>query len=282
MSILYSLKEAIAGLKQAKLSTIISIGTVAFLLIILSLFVVVSYNVDRLANLLNAQVQIQAFVAETITEQEIGELSAKLLDLKEVERIDFVSKEDAAREFKQEFGEELFDILDENPLPSSFLIMLTPENRSEGAMKQAADEIAKHTGISEVVFHGQALSLLNRYAQISKLVNIFIIILVALGSLFIISNTIRLIILSRRDIIETMKLVGATKPFIRLPFYFEGLFQGLGGGIVASAILYSVFILINLNWPNILMAPSYFVAVVLLTGGAFGVLGSAIAIKKFL
>lgn len=282
MSIIYSLKEAFAGLKQAKTSTTVSIGTVAFLLVLLSIFGLGSYNVDRIAGLLNVQVQIQAFVSDTLTEQEIAELSPKILDMKTVEKIDFVSKEEVANEFKQEFGEELFDILDENPLPSSFLITLYPENQSENEVMEVAAIIAEQTGISEVVYHGQALSLLSRYAQISKLVNLFILVLVAVGSFFIVSNTIRLIILSRRHNIETMKLVGATAHFIRLPYYIEGMVQGVGGGLFASAILLIMFFLINLNWPNILFIPSFFAGIIVLIGGILGTLGSAIAVKKFL
>jgi cell division transport system permease protein len=282
MSPAYSLKEAFAGLWQAKISTTISIMTVSFMLMLLSVFGLVSYNLDRIASVLNVQVQVQAFISDTITEQEIGELSAKILDMQRVEKIDFVSKKDVVDEFKQEFGEELFDILDENPLPSSFLIKLFPASQSEDEIKQTAKEIELFSGISEVIIHGQALGLLNRYTKISKLVNLFIVVFVSLGSLLVVSNTIRLIIFSRRHNIETMKLVGATNRFIRQPFYLEGIFQGVVGGVLASALVTIVFYLIKHYWANILCIPSFFALFIVLVGGLFGLLGSVIAIKKFL
>lgn len=282
MSLVFSLKESLRGLRAARLAALITATTIAFLLILTSVFVVLSYNLNRLADVLHAQVQIQAFVSETTSELELGELSAKILDMKEVEAVDYVSKEQAAADFQREFGDEIFDILEENPLPASFLVRLLPEYRSESDIEQVADILRNYPQIVDVSYHGRALGLLNHYGAVSKWLNMAIILFVVVASLLIVSNTIRLIIISRRDVIYTMQLVGATASFIRRPYYFEGLFQGFGGALLALIFLYAVFLFVHMNWPTIIYLPPFFPAIVLLAGAALGCLGATIAIKKFL
>lgn len=282
MANLYSIKETISGLGRAKLSTFISVSTVALLLFAVSLLLLFSFNVERLVNTFNATVQIQAFIAESFDDQNIGELSAKILDMEEVEKVDFKSKDQVLQEFKKEFGEELFDILDENPFPSSFFIDLDPVHRSANKINKVSAKISLLPGIDEVVYHDEALNMLTKVARISRIGNAAIVLLVAFGSLFIVSNTIRLIIYARRHIIETMKLVGATNAFIRTPFYLEGAVQGLIGGSIAALNVFLIFSLVKKFWLPILLVPNYFFPSVLVAGLFLGLVGSVIAVKKFL
>ena len=282
MANLYSIKEAISGLGRAKLSTFISVSTVTLLLFAMSVFFIISFNVERLVNTFNASIQIQAFISESFESDQIGELSAKIMDLKEVEKVQFKSKDEVLQEFKKEFGEELFDVLDENPLPSSLLIELGAAYNTADEMKKVSAKIASFTGIEDVIYHGEALAVLTKFARVSRMVNIAIIVLVAFGSLFIVSNTVRLIIYARRQIVETMKLVGATNTFIRTPFFLEGAMQGLFGGAIASVVVFFIFNLIKSLWFSVLQVPDYFFPIIIISGFFLGLFGSAIAVKKFL
>ena len=282
MGLIYSIKEAFAGMRRAKLSTLIAITTVAFLLLILGVFGLLSFNVHRLVDILNARVDMQVFISDALNEQEISALGARILNIEGVENVEFISKEAAAAEFEKEFGQEIFDTLEENPLPASFLVQLSPDQQTVEALKRVARQIEAERGVDEVVYHGEALRLLTRFTHLASYVSAALILFVSLGSLFVISNTIRLIIIARRHIIDTMKLVGATRGFIRRPFLIEGIFQGTMGGLLAFLIIYVSYKVASSLWPNILYVPSSFFVGLIAVGLFFGLVGSLLAIKKFL
>ncbi|MDZ7369975.1 MAG: ABC transporter permease, partial [candidate division KSB1 bacterium] len=106
--------------------------------------------------------------------------------------------------------------------------------------------------------------------------------LVLAGSLFMVSNTIRLIIYGRRSIIETMKLVGATHGFIKRPFLIEGMLQGVIGGGIAAALLWAVWKIIEWRWPGFVFVPNEIIIGAPLTGLIFGLIGSWWAVKRYL
>lgn len=278
----YSIKEAFAGFAKARVSTFITIFTIFFLLSILSLFAALSLNVNRIINALNANYDIQVFLSNTITPLERQQLEAKIRDFEGVTHVQFISKEEAAIEFRQEFGEDIFDVLEENPLPASFVVSLNDDTRTRASLEQLGKELESELGIDEVVYHQPAFNALIQFSQISKIVISGLFLLVFLGSMFMVSNTIRLIILARQRIIDTMKLVGATNAFIRRPFLIEGVIQGVIGGGLVTALLYLVFQAIEWQWPGMIVIPNAFYLIVGLTGLLFGWVGSLFAVKRFL
>lgn len=282
MNAIYSVKEAFAGMRRAKTSTFISISTMTFLLLIIGLFGIIYLNIDHLVDVLNAKVDIQAFVSGTLDDNEIANLGAKLVNIDGVANVQLISKEAAAKEFQKEFGQDVFDVLEENPLPSSFLLTLKKEDQTIVDVKKIAAKIERVPGIDEVNYHGEALNLLNKFSNIASIVNILLLLFVTLGSLFIVSNTIRLIILARKNIIETMKLVGATRGFIRSPFLLEGIFQGTTGGAIAFLFIFISSKLVISHWPGILYLPDYYYFLIIGTGFILGLTGSMIAIKRYL
>lgn len=282
MNAIYSVKEAFSGMRRAKTSTFVSISTMTFLLLIIGLFGIISLNVDHLVDVLNAKVDIQAFISPTLDDSQIANLGAKIVNIDGVANVHYISKEVAAREFQKEFGQDVFDVLDENPLPSSFLVSLDKTEQTATDVKKIAAQIEKEQGIDEVNYHGEALNLLNKFSNIASIVNVVLFLFVTLGSLFIVSNTVRLIILARKNVIETMKLVGATRAFIRSPFLLEGIFQGTSGGIIAFLFIFFVSKLVMNHWPGILYVPDFYYLSIIAGGFVLGLAGSMIAIKRFL
>ncbi len=282
MNVIYSIKEAFSGMRRAKTSTFISISTMTFLLLIIGLFGIISLNIDHLVNILNAKVDIQAFVSAALDDSQIANLGAKLINIEGIANVQYISKEVAAKEFKKEFGQDVFDVLDENPLPSSFLVTLDKKDQTITDIKKIAAQIEREAGIDEVNYHGEALNLLNKFSSIASVVNVLLLLFVTLGSLFIVSNTIRLIILARKNIIETMKLVGATRAFIRRPFMLEGIFQGTTGGMIAFLFIFISSKFVMSYWPGILYIPDFYYLLIIGSGFFLGLTGSLIAIKRFL
>ncbi len=282
MKLAHSLKEAMDGFRRARMASLISIFTIAFLLILIAIFGILSININRLISTLHAQIDIQVFISNTLDYGEIADLAARIKSTEGVAKVEFVSKDAAAREFQKEFGETLFTILEENPLPSAFNVTLKEKYLSAGGITKVAQLIEKERGVDEVVYHSQTLSLLTKYARIAKAVNVVLIVFVMVGSLFVVSNTIRLIIVARKDIIETMKLVGATRAFIMRPLLIEGMIQGILGGCAAFVFVYLVIKAVASQVPNLIYVPIDMLSLLIVTGCVLGFFGSAVAIKKFL
>ncbi len=282
MSLKYSIREAFSGFKRARLSFFISVFTISFLLFIISIFFTLAMNVNQLIDVLNAKIDIQVFLSTILDDTEIAQVGSTINSLDQVANLEFVSPDQAAKMFQQEFGEELFSILDDNPLPASFNIMLKEEYRTIENIEQLANTIMKIDGVDEVEYHSEALGLLLKFSRIATVISALLLIVVVIGSLFVVSNTIRLIVISRKDIINTMRLVGATRHFISLPYLLEGIIQGLLGGLIAFLFSLGLFAFVQSQWPGLLTTPEYLFYGLLLAGVLFGYIGSLVAIKRYL
>lgn len=280
MSLLYSTKEAFSGFAKARISTFITISTVFFLLFLLGIVAILTLNMSRLVTVLNANNDVQAFLANTLSEADIDRLRNEITNMDGVMDVQYISKADAAAEFKKEFGDDIFDALDENPLPASFIIKISEDGETQ--VDDFAKQLEERPDIDEVLMQQSALNALVRFSSVSQIVMYLLLFLVFLGSLFMISNTIRLIIFARQQIIDTMKLVGATDSFIRRPFILQGVIQGVLGGLFSFFLLYIILQIVNFQWPGLIITPNWMYWAIISTGLVFGYLGSLFAIKRFL
>jgi cell division transport system permease protein len=278
----YILSEAFDGLRRTWLSSLISIVIITFLLILLGIFGVLEVSVDHIVDVLNAKMDIQVFISEVLHNDEIEQLQSDIRNIGGIKDVSLHSKEQAAEEFRQKFGKEIFDILQDNPLPASFTITLNENQRSARKIESVAKQLQKMRGIDEVLYHNQVLSLLANYSHTAKLVLTVLILFVSLGSFFIVANTIRLIIVAKQQIIKTMRLVGATKKYIRRPYLLEGMLQGIIAGIGAAFFLYLLTKIVNFQLPGLIFISDYFFVAIVLIGFIYGLIGSLLAIKRFL
>lgn len=282
MSIIYSIKEAFSGLGRAKVSFFISVFTISFLLFLIGLFGIFTLNVNHLIRVLHAKVDIQIFISNILDDTEIAKLGSIISNMEQIEKVNFISKDAAARQFQKEFGSELFDMLEENPLPSSFTIKLSEKFQTEDGIKTVAQKIEALEGIDEVQYHSEALGLLTRFSKIAYIISSILLLLVISGSLFVISNTIRLIVIARKDIIYTMRLVGATNRFISRPFIIEGIIQGFLGGVFAFFCSYLIVEIVKFRWPGIVLVKMDYLFVLIAAGLLFGYISSKFALKRYL
>jgi len=281
-SLVYSIQEAFDGFRRARVSTFMTIFTISFLLFIITLFSILFLNADRLVNTLHAEYDIQAFISNTYSEEEVESLRQRVMRLEEIGEVEYVSKKQAAIEFQQEFGDEFFDILEENPLPASLIVKLKQEHQNVNNVKSISAKIAEWEGIDETVHSVTGFDLLIKVSNSARVALVVLLTIVVLGSMFVVSNTIRLIINARRHIIETMELVGATHAFIRRPYLLEGLFQGFLGGTFAAIIVFILLQIVDAQWPNLIWMPATYLLGLVAAGVIFGFLGSLFAVKRFL
>ena len=278
----YSLVEGFRGLRRAKFSTSISILTIFLTLVIIAVLLIFIFNVHRIVNQIQSRMELEVFIDNSFLQEQVDSLQQQIKIVEGIDTVRFVSKEEAEEFIKQQFGHEVFEILDDNPLPASFQITLLPSFRSTTAMEKIISELLKLDGIDDILYRHDLLVLLEKYMHIFLIIMLFAGSLLAFGSIVLISNTIKLIIFSRRTIIEIMKLVGATRTFIRRPFVVEGVVQGLSGGILAALFYYLIFKVIKLEIPGLILIDQRIYSILILLGFLFGLLGSIFALRKFL
>ena len=286
----YFIREVFMSLRRNNWMSLASIGTVAVSLFIFGMFLMLVLNMNKMAESLESQVQINVYLEDSVDREQARDIESDLKELEGVQVVTFVTKDEAMEKFKERLGDQktLLEALDEtNPLPDSFEVMITQPD----LVKNAAATIEKWEGV-ESAKYGQ--DVMEHLFDITRLIRIFgftLMLVLAFATLFIISNTIRLTVFARRKEIAIMKYVGATDWFIRWPFVLEGMVLGLMGSIISAIALRLVYTGIAEKiystlafFPLIPEEPflSYITIVVILSGMAIGSVGSAVSIKKFL
>lgn len=282
LNLLYTVQEGFKGLKRHRFSSFITVSTIAVTLSLLGSFLVLTYNAGRVVELFKEKMELEIFLDNSLNKEDIDILQHKITKLKEVEKTVFISKEQALEEFKKEFNEDVINILGENPLPSSIRIQPEKSYRTAEGIGSLEKKLITFEGIEDVVYHGKLYRTIDKYSRIGFIVSITIFIIVLLSSTFLIANTMRLTILSQKKLIIIMKLVGATKGFIRRPYLIQGLFHGLTGGSISFLVIYLIMKLLNAFSPGLIIAPSWVLFFPIFLGLIMGIIGSFIGVKRFL
>lgn len=286
----YIVRETMISLKRNSWMSFASIGTVAVSLFVLGMFLILVVNMNRMVASLESQVEISVYIKDEVSDSGIHALEERITQMQGVESVKYVDRETAMKRFRERLGDQQFllDSLGEtNPLPNSFEVrILRPD-----MVRTAAEAIAEMPGV-ETAKYGQ--DVVEHLFDITRLVRLFglaLMFVLAMATLFIISNTIRLTVFARRKEIAIMKYVGATDWFIRWPFLLEGIVLGCLGGIVAAIVLRGAYRVIAAKIYDTLaffpLLPEnpflhYVTAAILLCGMFVGALGSTISLKKFL
>ncbi|MBI4418385.1 MAG: ABC transporter permease [Ignavibacteriales bacterium] len=285
MQVGYILKEGFSGFKRAKLSMAAAIFTISVSLLLLSSFTILLLNANSVVHALRDKVEMEAFLADSLTRQEIDIVRARILSIQGVRDVTFISKDDAARIFREQFGEDIYRVLDFNPLPPSFKIFLQDGYKTADAAEAIYAESMTIRGIEDVIYRKGLLELLDKRVTTSLGFAFGIGLFITISSIFLVANTIRLAIYAKRKIIQTMKLIGATRGFIRTPFILEGLVQGFLGGVIASGIVFSLFHYLG-QWANplsdFLEVEPVAYGIITIVGCFLGLLGSVISIRRFI
>ena len=286
----YYVKEAVKSMRRNGLMSLASISTVTLSLFILGVFACGVVNLNNLASHLESQVQISIYLKDNLTTPQVMELGKKLKALPELKDIEFVTKDEAMKRFKERLGEQqqLVDSLDgHNPLPTSYVLTFnTPDQ-----VKTTAEVVSKYLEV-ESAHYGQ--DVIEQIFEVTKIIRIGGIVLIGFlagATLFIISNTIRLTVFARRKEIAIMKYVGATNWFIRWPFVLEGMFLGAIGGAIAGIATWQFYSYITMEvianfafMPLVPMMPFIYELSLGLVGVGIlvGAIGSTISLKQYM
>jgi cell division transport system permease protein len=286
MQLRYVLKEGFSGFKRAKLSMFAAVFTICVSLLLLSFFTILFLNVNGLVKSLREKVEMEAFLNEQISNDQITEVKGQVEMLEGVHEVRYVSKEEAAKIFNEEFGEDIYKVLNFNPLPASFKIFLKDGYKTAKHAEVISNQIKSIKGVDDVIYRKQLLEMLDQRAMLFLWITLGVGIFITVSSVILVANTIRLAIYAKRKIIQTMKLIGATRSFIRTPFLLEGFIQGLLGGAIAVGIIYTLFKYLE-QWLTVSLSefvrvqPFYY-GIIVGIGCVLGLMGSMISVRKFI
>jgi cell division transport system permease protein len=280
------LKEGFSGFKRAKLSMFAAVFTICVSLLLLSFFAILFLNANSVVNSLREKVEMEAFLNDQLSADKITEVKGLVEMLDGVREVHYVSKEEAAKIFQQEFGEDIFKILNFNPLPASLKIFLKEGYKTAKHAESIVYQVKSLKGVDDVIYRKQLLEMLDERAMLFLWITLGVGIFITISSVILVANTIRLAIYAKRKIIQTMKLIGATRGFIRLPFLLEGFLQGLLGGLIAAGI---VFVLFNYmeQWLTVSLSQfvyvqPYYYSIIVGVGCVLGLFGSMISVRRFI
>ena len=286
----YFVKETYKSIRRNGFMSFASISTVAVSLLVLGMFLMIFLNTNNLAQYLESQVQVSVYMQDSATAKELASVKDKLTKMPGVVKVTQVSKQQALERFKKRLGdqEQLLNSLGkENPFPNSFEIQVDSPER----IKVLTPQIGQLPKVETAKFGQEVVEHLFQLTKILRFGGIILVVFLAMATLFIISNTIRLTVFARRKEVIIMKYVGATDWFIRWPFLLEGMTLGFCGAVVASLFINSIYSglleRIHATLAFLPLLPTYplllYVDVFLLVAGTgIGALGSYISLRKFL
>ncbi|MCS6988053.1 MAG: permease-like cell division protein FtsX [Chloroherpetonaceae bacterium] len=286
MNLRYILSESVSGFRRAKLASAISVATIGVSLVLFGAFATLALNASRVLSEIRSRVEVEFFLSESLKEKDARALAASLRNETPVQTAIYVSRDSAAQIFKAEFGEDIVSILGSNPLPPSIKVRLKSDYATLDSLERFVASVKGREGVVEARYNREFLAGLDRNARVLFFVAVGVGLLLSLASIALVSNAIRLIIMNKQEIVRTMFLVGATQSFIRAPFLIEGALQGFLGGLLAIGLLAALNVSVYQIRPDIYEAialPDYRVyALLAALGFLLGLLGSAIATRKFL
>jgi cell division transport system permease protein len=282
--------ESLKSLKRNGWMSLAAISAVAVTLLLVGSFVALLMNVNKLATDIENDVSVRVYIDLAADDKEQKNLETKLTSLDNVENVEFSSRESELKQVVGSYGNE-FNLFqgDDNPLYDVFIVNTdVPENTAAVAKKS---ETLEH--VSKVNYGGATADNLFKTMDTVRNVGVIVIGALVLTAVFLISNTIRITIMSRRTEIEIMKLVGATNWFIRWPFLIEGALIGFIGSVIPVAFIsFLYFTIYDIGTTYLsgtyfsLLTPVPFLyqigGAMLAVGVVIGAIGSSISIRRFL
>jgi cell division transport system permease protein len=239
-------------------------------------------NVDALIGDFRSRFEIEVFLDVDINDEIGRKVSNQIKALEGIAAVEYIDKKKAAERFEKEFGRSVFDVLDSNPLPITCTVTLKKDYQNTQAIGKISDKIQKIKYVNEIIFQGDLLVLIDQYINLVYLIAGVIGLVLCLIAFILLYNTIRLTIFARSDIIEIMKLVGATSKFIRRPFVVEGFMQGLFGALLANGLLYlSIKVIARFVYPYIHNQMEPYIAITVF-GIIIGLLSSRLSVSRYL
>jgi cell division transport system permease protein len=242
-------RYATRKLRSSYISTIVSISLVLLMLGLLGLILI---HARKISNHVKENIELSIFLDEAARIADIEQFQKKLDASRYVKTTEYVTKEEAARRLKKDLGEDFVSFLGYNPLLPSINIRLYADYANSDSLAWIEKQLVKNPLTKEVSYQKSLVNLVNENLRTIALVLFTFTGLLAVIAIALINNTIRLSLYSKRFLIKSMQLVGATRSFIRRPFIKNGILNGIYGGIIANLLLVGIIYLSQREIPDII------------------------------
>jgi len=290
----YIVEDALTNLRRSGWGGVASVATIAVSFVIVGIFLIITGNLGALVADWKEQFQVTVFLEDGITGDQLALLRKRVQSERAVRSMTYTSKAEALQQFKREMQgkESLLEGLGENPIPASLQIRVHEAYQTPEALKQLTAALSRLEGVEDVMYGQEWVDRLSSVIQVLRLLGLSVGLALGLASLLIVSNTIRLAVYARAEEIEVMRLVGATRLHIRLPFVLEGVIQGTLGAVLALLLLFGAYRAtlwqIEMTPGQIFgmgvgsfLAPEW-VVLMIVVGAGVGAFGSLISVGRFL
>jgi len=283
---LFLFAEGFRNLLRHKLTVFAAVFSVFLTMIIIGSLFIIGKNTNKLIYYLRTKYKIEVFFEADLAKEEALDVVKQIESFPGVRNTTFIDKENATKIFEKQFGENILDYIQRNPLPMSCVINLNRTGDYELDIMPIVTRIESLPGIDNIEHQGKLIQRIegfhNRFTTIFSVVSIGIILI----TISIISNTIKLTIYAKKDLIQDLHIIGATNTFVKVPFLIEGILQGFIGSFIAFLVL-SLFLQIGNNIltqftsMTIRMDPAA-ASWMLLIGISISFIGSLRALARFL
>jgi len=285
-------KRAIDDILKNQFLNLVTIITISLSILIVSAFVLFFINTSEIIHSWQKGLRIMAYLQPELSDTDLRKLESAIQALDGVQELRFISKAEALDQLKSQMERQssLFENLMENPLPDSFEVRMVAASDSWQTIEALASRIEALEQVEEVEYGQRWLGRFSQIITLFRLAGYAMGALFFLATVFIVANTIRLVIYSRREEVEIMRLVGATDDFIKIPFYIEGLIQGALGSIIGLMVLFVAFLFVSSNVEvgfftglfQLRFLSPQIICGVILSSMVVGWLGCFISLKQFL
>ena len=278
--------EGFRNIWRHKLTAFTSIFSVFLALLLVGILFIIGQNSHYPIEYFRSKYKIEVFFENNISNAGESEIIKNIRNFPEVRSVTPISKKDAVRIFKNQFGEDVIEMLGYNPLPSSAVVNIIKEGFEKINIAPLIEKINSINGVDSVHYQGRLINRIEKIYQLFLQGLKIAIVLIIIFSIIIISNTIKLTIYSRKDLIKTLDLIGATKIFIKVPFILEGILQSFIGAVLAVSLIFGLMKLGN-NYltqvSSIEIIWNFYFGIILFTLSiVIGFIGSYRAVSKFL
>jgi cell division transport system permease protein len=290
----YFCARAVSNLRQNVFVSVVTVGTIALALLIASLFLLVYVNLQSMAEGWSDKVQVTAYFDTEPAPLAVAALKGRVKAIAGTSKVVFVSQAEAEQRLRSRLKgqESLLEGITPEVLPASLEISLDREHRDSASVAAYVASLKQISGITEVQYGEEWVKRFSSFMNLFRLMGMLLGGFLAIMVLFIVSNTIKLTIYARKDELELLGLVGATRFFIKAPFLIEGVLEGALGALLSVVALLGCYWAFLQNAGNFLgvnpaaaglsFLPVSYLAGILLGGVLLGFIGSATSLRRFI
>ncbi|MDY6854919.1 MAG: permease-like cell division protein FtsX [Thermodesulfobacteriota bacterium] len=288
----YFFNKAFQGIRQSLFINFINFGTITVSLLVFGTFLIILFNLNRFLDEWTCENHVTIYLDDTLSSDNVFDIKDRIARFEEVERVTYISKREALNIVKEalQIYDNSFEGLGVNPLPATLEIQLKKKFLSSNDVESFVARMRTFKEFKEIQYDKEWVRDFSAFFCLFWIGSLSIGIGLLSATILIVSNSFQLGVYARKEELEIMKLVGATDVFIKIPFFLEGIFQGLLGAFVSIGLLYCIyqavifkvkpFLSIYIRELDLSFLPLSFIFGVIIGGSLMGMLGSFVSMRK--